>query len=147
MCHRCGSMGGYNGSQDAKAIALRYRQAEDEAPVVVAKGQGLIAEAILELAARQKVPTVADPDLYKLLEGVEVSGYIPPGIPIDRGDPFIWRLRKDGQAAFGWDLSRREGLLFGERCRPFHPERKDIHLGKGPYSFIYLLRTSGKAVP
>lgn len=61
-----------------KAIALRYRHMEDEAPVVLAKGQGLVAEAILELARQAHVPTVADPDLYKLLEGVEVGSYIPP---------------------------------------------------------------------
>lgn len=61
-----------------KAIALRYRQTEDEAPVVLAKGQGLIAEAILELARQAKIPTVADPELYQLLDGVEVGGCIPP---------------------------------------------------------------------
>ncbi|NLW59651.1 MAG: hypothetical protein GX073_04805 [Firmicutes bacterium] len=79
-----------------KAIALRYRQAEDEAPVVVAKGQGLIAEAILELARQAKVPTVADPDLYKLLEGVEVGGYIPPEAYQLTAEilAFIWRLEE-----------------------------------------------------
>ncbi len=46
-----------------KAIALRYRQTEDEAPVVLAKGQGLVAEAILELARAAQIPTVADGEL------------------------------------------------------------------------------------
>lgn len=79
-----------------KAIALRYRQAEDEAPVVLVKGQGLVAEAILELARQANVPTVADPDLYKLLEGVEVGGYIPPEAYQLTAEilAFIWQLEE-----------------------------------------------------
>jgi flagellar biosynthesis protein len=63
--------------QSLEAIALRYRQAEDEAPIVLAKGRGLVAEAILELARQAQIPTVADPELCQLLDGVEVGGYIP----------------------------------------------------------------------
>ena len=80
-----------------KAIALRYRQAEDEAPVVLAKGQGLVAEAILALARQAKVPTIADPDLYKLLEGVEIGGYDSArGLPVNGGDScLIWQLEEE----------------------------------------------------
>ncbi|NLY92243.1 MAG: flagellar biosynthesis [Firmicutes bacterium] len=77
-----------------KAIALRYRQAEDEAPVVLAKGQGLVAEAILELARQAKIPTVADPELCQLLDGVEVGSYIPPAAYQLTAEilAFLWQL-------------------------------------------------------
>jgi|SRR5690554_1008311 len=91
-------MGGYKmEAKMIKAIALRYRQAEDEAPVVLAKGQGLVAEAILALAREAKVPTIADPDLYKLLEGVEIGGYIPPEAYQLTAEilAFIWQLEEE----------------------------------------------------
>lgn len=82
-----------------KAIALRYRQLEDEAPVVLAKGQGLVAEAILELARQAQVPTVANPELCALLDGVEVGGYIPPEAYQLTAEilAFLWQL--EGEAA------------------------------------------------
>ncbi|NLM36502.1 MAG: flagellar biosynthesis [Firmicutes bacterium] len=79
-----------------KAIALRYRQTEDVAPVVLAKGQGYVAEAILELARQARIPTVADPDLCKLLEGVEVGSYIPPEAYQLTAEilAFIWQMEE-----------------------------------------------------
>lgn len=77
-----------------KAIALRYRQTKDEAPVVLAKGQGLVAEAILELARAAQIPTVADGELTQLLDGVEVGGSIPPEAYQLTAEilAFIWKL-------------------------------------------------------
>lgn len=79
-----------------KAIALRYHQAEEEAPIVLAKGQGLVAEAILELARQAEVPAVADAELYKLLDDVEVGGNIPPEAYQLTAEilAFIWQLEE-----------------------------------------------------
>jgi flagellar biosynthesis protein len=79
-----------------KAIALRYRQSEDETPVVLAKGQGLVAEAILELARAAQIPMVADQELTQLLDGVEVGGSIPPAAYQLTAEilAFIWKLEE-----------------------------------------------------
>jgi len=49
------------------AIALRYRPAEDAAPVVVARGRGATADAIRALAAEHKVPMLSYPQLARAL--------------------------------------------------------------------------------
>lgn len=79
-----------------EAIALRYQAEEDHAPLIVAKGKGEIAEAILKLAQQSGVPTLKDPELVKLLEGVEVGEYIPPEAYALAAEiiAFIWRLEE-----------------------------------------------------
>lgn len=49
------------------AIALRYRPAEDAAPVVVARGRGATADAIRALAEEHKVPMLSYPQLARAL--------------------------------------------------------------------------------
>jgi flagellar biosynthetic protein FlhB len=49
------------------AIALRYRPGVDAAPVVVARGRGVTAEAIRELALEHEVPTLSYPQLTRAL--------------------------------------------------------------------------------
>ena len=49
------------------AIALRYRPAEDVAPVVVARGRGATADAIRALAEEHKVPMLSYPQLARAL--------------------------------------------------------------------------------
>lgn len=47
------------------AIAIRYRQGEDQAPVVVAKGKRLIAERIRDMARKNDIPIVEDKPLAR----------------------------------------------------------------------------------
>jgi flagellar biosynthetic protein FlhB len=47
------------------AIAIRYSQGEDEAPVVVAKGKRLIAERIRDEAKKNNIPIVEDKPLAR----------------------------------------------------------------------------------
>lgn len=59
------------------AVALRYEQGRDQVPVVVAKGRGVVALAIRELAAETKLPVLEYPALaravyYTSKEGQEV---------------------------------------------------------------------------
>lgn len=49
------------------AVALRYDRASDQVPVVVAKGRGVTALAIRELAAENQVPTLEYPMLARAL--------------------------------------------------------------------------------
>jgi flagellar biosynthesis protein len=60
-----------------KAVAIKYRAEEDRAPKVVAKGQGLVAQAIRELAEKSGIPIKRDDDLIELLAQVDVDQEIP----------------------------------------------------------------------
>jgi len=65
------------------AVALRYLTHHpflDAAPRLVAKGQGRLAERILELAREHGVPIRHDPDLTAALEPLEVDQMIPPDL-------------------------------------------------------------------
>lgn len=61
-----------------KAVALRYNVAQDEAPVVVAKGKGFIAEQIKELALASGVPVKEDKELIDYLMALDLYEQIPP---------------------------------------------------------------------
>lgn len=57
------------------AVALHYDGAH--APRVTAKGKGLVAEEIIELAKTHDIPLHADPALVKLLSNVPLGDEIP----------------------------------------------------------------------
>ena len=61
------------------AVAMRYRRSEDAAPVVVAKGQDLVALKIREIAAAHDIPVVEDKSLARALhDAVALDSMIPP---------------------------------------------------------------------
>ncbi len=65
------------------AVALRYQPEApflDAAPRLVAKGQGFLADRILELARQHGVPIQRDPDLLATLEPLDVNSLIPPDL-------------------------------------------------------------------
>lgn len=49
------------------AVALRYKAGEDHAPIVVARGRGVTADAIRELAGENEVPMLSYPQLTRAL--------------------------------------------------------------------------------
>jgi flagellar biosynthetic protein FlhB len=60
------------------AVALRYRRGEDAAPVLVAKGQDLVALRIREVAAAHSVAVMENPSLARALHAsVEIGEVIP----------------------------------------------------------------------
>ncbi len=60
------------------AVALKYDRSKADAPVVVAKGAGLIAEKIKEIARENRVPVVENKPLARsLFKTVEVGMRIP----------------------------------------------------------------------
>ena len=61
-----------------KAVALRYDREKDTAPRVTAKGTGVIAEKILELAEKEGIPITEDPDLVTALAQLDFNSEIPP---------------------------------------------------------------------
>lgn len=58
------------------AVALRYRQGVDAAPVVVARGRGITAEAIRELAAENQTPMLSYPQLARAIYYTSQVGHM-----------------------------------------------------------------------
>lgn len=83
------------------AVALRYDQAKG-APRVVAKGAGVVAAKIRELATEYRVPIVTDVPLARALyRACELGQEIPPDLyaPVAHVLAFLYRLRRRGSVA------------------------------------------------
>jgi flagellar biosynthetic protein FlhB len=78
------------------AVALRYKAGEDRAPKVVAKGRGVVAERIRELARQNGIPILAQPPLARLLHKVVPEGReIPSNVyhAVAEVLAYVFRLR------------------------------------------------------
>jgi flagellar biosynthesis protein len=64
--------------QVKKAAALSYDLEQDSAPVMVAMGQGKVAERIIETAEEHDIPVVPDENLANMLSQLSVGDAIPP---------------------------------------------------------------------
>ena len=62
------------------ALSLHFDQTKDSAPKVTAKGQGMMAERIIELAREHNIPIKEDPDLVEVLSQVDINQEIPPSV-------------------------------------------------------------------
>lgn len=60
-----------------EVAALKYDQNESNAPKLVAKGTGVIAEKIIEKANEYKIPIVKNPELVKTLNNLRIGDEIP----------------------------------------------------------------------
>lgn len=59
-----------------EAIALLYNE-ETDAPVILAKEKGAIAQRMIELAEKQNIPICKDKDAIEVLSLAEVGQCIP----------------------------------------------------------------------
>ena len=60
-----------------KAVALKYDRKKDNAPRVIAKGRGEIAEKIIAVAKEHNVPLYEDKNLIQILEALDLETEIP----------------------------------------------------------------------
>ncbi len=60
-----------------KAAAIKYDPSET-APVVIAKGKGVVADNILEKAATEDIPIYKDSNLADDLTRLDIGDLIPP---------------------------------------------------------------------
>jgi flagellar biosynthesis protein len=60
-----------------KAVALKYEPERSNAPIVVAKGQGVIAEEIMRRAQENGVPMQEDASLVEVLSKLDLNQEIP----------------------------------------------------------------------
>ena len=82
---------------DHVAVALRYDRLKDMAPIVVAKGAGLLCERIKEIAREHYVPILENPPLARFLyRNVELDREIPVEMyrVVAEVLTYVYRLKK-----------------------------------------------------
>ncbi len=79
-------------SERNAAVALAYAE-NSPAPKVVAKGRGLIAEAIIEKARASGVYVHNSPELVGLLMQVDLDRHIPPQLYVAVAELLAWIYR------------------------------------------------------
>lgn len=90
----------YRGKKPSNsAVALKYNPEKDYTPIVVASGQGHVAEKIINLADENGVPVYRDDSAAALLTMLNVGQGIPPelyqvvaGIYVQ-----VMKLARDGE--------------------------------------------------
>ena len=70
-------MSEFKNTLNKKAVALKYDEAKNSAPVIVASGMGYMAEKIVETANENGVPVYEDNSLATLLTQLELGSQIP----------------------------------------------------------------------
>jgi flagellar biosynthesis protein len=80
-----------------KASALHYGGG-DGAPKVVAAGQGVVADRILEIAAAAGVPIREDAALVNALSSLELGQEIPEDLFVAVAEALAWAYRLDRAA-------------------------------------------------
>lgn len=81
-----------------EAVALRYDRNKEEAPRVVAKGKGFVAEQLLAIAQKNAVPVYQNQTVTQLLMAVELDREIPPELYQAVANILAYIYRLDGRA-------------------------------------------------
>lgn len=85
-------------AQQQAAIALAYGQ-DDDAPRVLAKGRGLVAQAIIDKARAHGVYVHESRELVGLLMQVDLDQRIPPQLYRAVAELLVWIYRLEQQGA------------------------------------------------
>jgi flagellar biosynthesis protein len=75
------------------AVALTYGKDQQGAPKMVAKGRGLIAQAIIDRARQHDIYVHESEDLVGLLMQVELDQEIPPQLYMAVAELLAWLYR------------------------------------------------------
>lgn len=67
----------YNKYNTKSAVALGYNEQEDQAPKVIAKGKGDLAEQIIAIAKKNNILIHKDKELTQMLSVLEINSHIP----------------------------------------------------------------------
>ena len=81
-----------------KAVALAYEQNKQSAPKVIAKGEGFIAEKIIEKAKEYDIPLFQSKALVDSLIHLEIDEEIPPTLYKAVVEVFIWLYQTEQKA-------------------------------------------------
>lgn len=82
-----------------EAVALSYNDREADAPIVVAKGKGYIADSIIEEARKHQVPIQEDPSLVELLSNLNINDKIPEELYQVVAEVFAFIYRTEQEAS------------------------------------------------
>jgi len=82
--------------EERRAAALSYKEGY-YAPVVVARGRGVIAEAIIACAREAGVYVHESPDLVRLLLQVDNDQFIPPELYRAVAEVLVWLQYMENQ--------------------------------------------------
>ncbi len=84
-----------------KAAALKYTYGEDNAPKVVAKGKGEVAEKIMEIARSCHIPIREDRELVEILSTLDLYEEVPQELykAVAEILAFIYTLNKKARLA------------------------------------------------
>lgn len=85
-------------SQRRRAAALRYEAGDPGPPQLVAKGEGFIADQIIDVARRHGIPVHQSPDLVQLLTRLPVESRIPPELYLAVAEVIVFLLRTAARA-------------------------------------------------
>ncbi|NBU71786.1 MAG: hypothetical protein EBS53_10130 [Bacteroidetes bacterium] len=77
-----------------RAVALAY-ETHSIAPRILAKGEGVLAEAIMSRAKDQGIPLRVEPEIVALLMQLEVDAYIPPALYGAIAEIIVWAYQID----------------------------------------------------
>ncbi len=83
---------------EKKAVALKYQEQESSAPKVVAKGQGIIAEKIMQKADEFDVPIFQNKALAESLLNLDLDEQIPPNLYKAVAEVFVWLMKSEKKA-------------------------------------------------
>ncbi|MDA3967723.1 MULTISPECIES: EscU/YscU/HrcU family type III secretion system export apparatus switch protein [Helicobacter] len=81
-----------------KAVALAYEQNKQRAPKVLAKGEGLLADRIIEKAKEFDIPLFQSKALVDSLMDLEIDKEIPPELYKAVVEVFIWLYNTENKA-------------------------------------------------
>ena len=91
----------YEGIDSKLAVALLYDQKKRAAPVVTAKGEGELAQQIIEIAEQSGVEVTEDPLLAETLSMIEINEEIPEALFQAIAVILAWVYRINGKTP--WD--------------------------------------------
>jgi flagellar biosynthesis protein len=81
-----------------EVVALSYNEKRSDAPIVIAKGKGYVADKIIETAKQHDVPIQEDSSLVELLGKLNINDKIPEELYRAVAEVFAFVYRADKQA-------------------------------------------------
>ena len=67
----------FNEAQKKTAVALKYDEYSNVAPIIVASGVGYMAERIIEVATENNIPVFEDNSLSTILSQLDLGAEVP----------------------------------------------------------------------
>ncbi len=90
----------YKNYKNIKASALRYDKEKENAPILVAKGKGKVAEKIIDIANKENIPVIENKALADILDKLDIYDEIPPELyrVVAQLFAFIYKLNEKTSA-------------------------------------------------